>query len=419
MIAPEDLDKLKSLLAMKNGEPIPTHIDIPQLSPSAAADPYSTAAAGYNARADALEQQAMQPRQPDTGLAAALRNAIENMGAWGAPGGHYGQEELRSQEAERQNDKRLGIAAQLRNLAEKQQGLGINASNEARQENYNQGQLEETRQLRERQALQEQELNRHNSAMEEIERNKPVSMAPGTQLATPQGKVLATNAPKPVNLRHVVLDNKGKPEIWSIDANSRPIEKVGDAPAGTAGASNLALSQSTDTNGNAVLTIVDKKNATSKPVMNNGTPTLTADEGKANAKADAKSAADYETAANSLAAMEGLKKRGTYASDQAMADAFFNIIKPGSGARMNQAQIDRFVTPGPLRDKMVAWAQKLDQGQPLDGPAREDLYQSAKVVVDSKKPKPRNGAPAASESSVPVVGSTFNGAKVLKVTPIK
>lgn len=409
-MTPEDLEKMKALVATQSGQPLPPKVDIPQIAPEAQADPYNKAAQDYNTRADALEKQSMQPRPQPQGakenLVASLRNAMENMGRWGAPGGYYGQEELRQQEADKQNATRMGLAQQLRSLAEKQQGLGINAENVARQENYNQGQLEETRQLRQRQDAQEQELNRHNAAMENIEQNKPVSMAPGTKLATPQGKVLAENAPKQKDLRHITLDNNGKPEIWSIDANSQPIAKIGDAPAGSSATSSLALSQSTDGSGNPVLTIVDKKNATARPVVNQSTntPVLTSDVGKNNVKNDAKESADYDTAVKSLTNMAGQmdsarkNPRGAYANDQAMADAFFNIIKPGSGARMNETQINRFITPGPLRDKMIAWAQKLDNGAPLDDAARQDLYNSAKIVVDSKKPKPRSVAPAASSN---------------------
>lgn len=108
--------------------------------------------------------------------------------------------------------------------------------------------------------------------------------------------------------------------------------------------------------------------------------------------ADLKAKDDFNVALKSLTAMQGLAKQATYASDQAMADQFFNIIKPGTGARMNQAQIDRFITPGPLKDKMIAWTQKLSNGQPLTPAARQDLIDAAHVVVESKRPGGNSGS---------------------------
>lgn len=387
----------------------------PVIDPHAAAAPYNKQALDNSTQAAKLRTDAMAPAPEPQGakenIVVGLRNALENMGRYGAPGGYYGQEEQRSQDYQKQQAVRLSQAKDLQDISEKQQGLGINAENVARQENYNQGQLAETTRLRQQQEAVAAETARHNTTMEGIEQNKPLKGAPGDMFFKPGGGDPIASVPaKPTQLRHVILQNTStnKPEVWSIDANSQPVEKVGDAPAGT-GAGALQLAQSTDGNGNAVYTIVDKANATARAVKAPGGDTAlqTSDLGKANAKDDAKAAADFDSASKSLTAMEKLMQQseanpnGAYPSDQAMADAFFNIIKPGSGARMNETQINRIITPGPLKDKMIVWAQKLSSGAPFDTQSRRDLYNSAKTVVESKRPKPR--------ALAPINGKTTNG----------
>jgi hypothetical protein len=436
----EDIDKLKAILAgnapqpVKAPVPVPPELDtttsdvpasddqsvaarlkaivtpgvkqppvaIPQIDPQSVRAPYDQQAKELSDRADATEQAAMQPRPQPNALVTGLRAALESFGKFGAPGGYAGQEQQRQQDYEKQQGLQVNSADKMRALAEKMQGLGVNEENVARQENYNQGQLDETRQLRARQEEATKEAERHNVAMEE--QGKFVSGGNGLVFDARNGHIVQQATPKDQNLRHIQVQMNGKPEIWSIDSKSQLVAKVADATPGSGGSSSDTVIQpGTDENGNPVLYAVSKSQHQATPVTQkgNGAPLQTADAGKANVKNDAKNAEDFETSQNSLAAMEGLMKRGTYASDQALGDQFFNIVKPGSGARMNQQQIERFMTPGPLKDKMIAWAQKLDQGQPLTPEARQDLYESAKVVVQSKQPKPRGAAlaPAAAPSS--------------------
>ncbi len=126
---------------------------------------------------------------------------------------------------------------------------------------------------------------------------------------------------------------------------------------------------------------------------------------------------DFVIATKALRSLEGLSKNGDYASDQAMGDAFFNIIKPGSGARMNQTQINNIMEPGPLKDKMLVWVQKLDQGQPMTPDSRAALVRAARIAVESKRPIPRAGntaAPAAPAGGTTAPAKGWSAVKVGK-----
>lgn len=143
---------------------------------------------------------------------------------------------------------------------------------------------------------------------------------------------------------------------------------------------------------------------------------------RAEQSAEGKSQASVKEIESSYNALKNLAALNTWAGDQAMADQYFNIIKPGSGARMNEANIQRLLTPGPLADKMTVWAQKLSQGQALDPAARQDMINAAKAVLDAKKagnapaakpagPANNAGSTAASPAApaMPKVGEVKNG----------
>ena len=145
-----------------------------------------------------------------------------------------------------------------------------------------------------------------------------------------------------------------------------------------------------DNPGHQMLVTIDRSGGTALPVTIAGqTATKTPSAQLNKTTAQSKS---YDDAQQSLTALEKLAKQNTYIADQAMADQYFNIVKPGSGARMNQQNINRLITPGPLKDRLIAWAQKLDQGQPLDAPARQAMIEAARVVAESKKPPETAGA---------------------------
>lgn len=149
--------------------------------------------------------------------------------------------------------------------------------------------------------------------------------------------------------------------------------------------------------GRQMLVIVDKNKLTSTPVQGPSSKTTASQQ-----NSTAKDKQAYEEAAKSVKAMQDLAKRRTYIADQAMGDQFFNVVKPGSGARMNEAQIERFMTPGPMKDRMVVWAQRLKQGQPFDDNARQAMIDAATDVLNSKRP-PDSG------SSGPKIGDVQDG----------
>lgn len=121
----------------------------------------------------------------------------------------------------------------------------------------------------------------------------------------------------------------------------------------------------------------DETTRTVRPIDVSRTPTQQLN---TNAKVDQQG----ESASKSVAALEGLAKQNTYIADVAMADQFFNVIKPDSGARMNQSYIDKLMTAGPLKNKMAAWAQKLNQGQLLTAEDRQYMIEAARVVAETK-----------------------------------
>lgn len=88
----------------------------------------------------------------------------------------------------------------------------------------------------------------------------------------------------------------------------------------------------------------------------------------------------------SVSALEKLASQNTYIADVAMADQFFNVVKPGSGARMNQSYIDRLMQPGPLKNKMAVWAKKLGDGQLLTDEDRKYMIEAARAVASTKQP---------------------------------
>lgn len=430
-LSPEDQTRLHKLILLRadQGGAIPPEAAMPQLapntpitpqgsaqvSPDAAAQPYNQQAATYNQQAAGLQQQAAQPRpQPQNGqerMVAALRAAMENMGQLGAPGGYYGQEEQRQQEFDRQNAARLAQAQELRALAGNQQLLAQGASKEAGTQNYQNQDIAQKNQERATQLAREQTQADVAAENERFRRNQPVKLTPGEVLVPPGGGApIASGAEKETNLQHTVLMVGGKPEVWALDPKTgTPTHKIGDAQPQQAGA-NLQVVQGTDANGNPIFNVVNKSGATSVPVKQDGGASLpTNAKGDANVKNTAKEDEEYKTSMASVHAMENSAKLKTYAGDQALGDQFFNVIKPGSGARMNQAQIGRLMTPGPLKDKLLVWAQKLDQGQPLDDAARAALIDAAHAVVEAK---PHSGASAAPGSGANVVHYDNQGNRI-------
>jgi hypothetical protein len=118
----------------------------------------------------------------------------------------------------------------------------------------------------------------------------------------------------------------------------------------------------------------------------------TADQGKANVKTATTDAARFKNiddsmnAINSLVADSKTDPLHAYINDQALVDQFFNIVKPDTGARMNQQYINNLLQPGAIADKFWAFWQKLSNGAPLTQPDREYLAHAAGLVVDAKRP---------------------------------
>lgn len=274
----EDLQKLKDLRAGM------TQADIPQMSPEAAADPYNRQAQDYNKQATDLEAQAAQPRPEPQGakehLISALRAAMENFGRYGAPGGYYGQEQLRQQEFDKQNATRLAQAKEFRGLGQTQEQLGLTAEAGARTENYQQGQLEETRRLRD---LQEKQFADQSDIAHQgldLKKNAPVKMTPGEILVPPTGGTPIATNPKADTSKDVKVGQRDGPDNTRYVTYMRPDKttyelKLGAQRDSSGAGSNsaLAVEQGKDQNGNpnGQFYIVDKPGATARPVTIQGT----------------------------------------------------------------------------------------------------------------------------------------------------
>ena len=79
-----------------------------------------------------------------------------------------------------------------------------------------------------------------------------------------------------------------------------------------------------------------------------------------------------------------LSKQDTGAADNAIIDQFFNLAKPTSGARMNEAQMLRLQNFGSLETRARQWANNVSQGSRLLPEQRTELINAAKVLRDVK-----------------------------------
>lgn len=115
-------------------------------------------------------------------------------------------------------------------------------------------------------------------------------------------------------------------------------------------------------------------------------------------KPDAKAISAASSARTAYQALENLAKNKTSASDQAMVTQFFDIIRPGSGARMNEAEISRLISVGALPERAKVWSQKAGNREIFTDAIRGEILQAAKSIVDAKNGAVRQQAPPAASS---------------------
>ncbi len=431
-LTPEELDIVRQMIEARSapgaaGSPTESYGGLPearpapvQTSPSA---PYNAQAAEYKSRADALDKQAAEPAPQPHGfkenLVVALRNGLENFGRYGAPGGYYGQEEKRQKAFTDENKDRVTRATALRNEAQQQQQLGQTTDFQTGELKNQEGNL----------AVAQGNLARENRIAGQPKRVEVgvggVNQAtnPDTGKVLPDTEIKGTEKPAPsYNLESkVIQEGKDKYGLYAVDMrdNGRIVSRIGDAPAptGAGGAGGLGLVQgtSTDASGNPVIGVTDLRSKTFTPAHlagdTTGAPVATAAVGNNNLKVDAANSKMDQDRDASLKAMQGLvaqsrsNPNSAYINDQGLVDQFFNIVKPDSGARMNQAYIQNLLTPGPIADKVWAFAQKLGSGAPLIQADREYMVTAAQIVADAKRHQktaggvPATAAPAAGGSS--------------------
>lgn len=222
-----------------------------------------------------------------------------------------------------------------------------------------------------------------------IQGQSPKTVVPKTETEFEQ-KIAAFNAdPK------LVAKYGQGPNGYDKYQQDMRVEQAKASRAPVVDPTSVVMGNDPDHPGGQIPIVVDKASGTGKRVTLDG-QTVSKDTTE-----QKKARAAYDESAKSFRAMQDLAKQATYISDHAMADQFFNIIKPGTGARMNNDQINRFVQPGPLRDKMLVWAQKLDQGQPLDPASRQAMLDAAEAVMHSKQPNDDAAPTAAKEQFSP------------------
>ncbi len=342
------------------------------------------------AQADRLTAQAAPPPQPK----GFSQNAASMVGgfatAFANPKG-YQEVELQKQGMERQREQDLLTRAQQLRQESSQAGQQSFENGRQSGQDYRQGQQDKAA------AAQTDLTNKRNATNDASEndvrratvqsllykekpkmefKDAPAGSAfgafdPTTGNYTPKGTV-PKDTPTPVDQQELSAYLKNHPGSTAEDfakfkaeAGQKPTRQVlwGDDPAG--GTKQVPFEY-------------DPASGTVKPIGITKT-----NAGESNAAA--KKAEASKGVMDSVTALEGLAKKNTYISDVAMADQFFNVVKPDSGARMNQSYIDKLMTPGPLKNKMTAWAQKLDQGQLLTPQDRQEMIDAAHVVAESKQ----------------------------------
>lgn len=391
-LTPEELDIIREFQANQQREPGPA--DLAAAAPPPAPDlakPYNDQAAKYSTEADSLDAQAKVPAPQPQGrsqhLVEAARAAMENFGRLGAPGGFYGQEEQRKKDFTDANKSRIEQAKALRGEAAQQQQLGQQKTYQAGELSNQAGQLDVSK--------GNLAVSQQDQALKDKIANRPTreNLAPGA-------KVRSLNPDTNVPIPGTEFDNPKEPK----DPTGVPAEYEYAKAHGYTGSftqyenedanrknptiganGGMQVVQSTGPNNTPVYTRV-KVAGPEGPIKIGGQSVESATQGNEAVKASAKEKATYDDTAKSFTALQNLAKQGTYASDQAMADQYFNIIKPGSGARMNEASIARLLTPGPLANKLTAMAQKLSQGQPLTPPDRQYMIDAAEAVLHARKP---------------------------------
>lgn len=466
-ITPEQLQKLKEITGDAPAPITPvtppeqltdplTHTPVPQATPTPvpgqpgsptyidpvnAAKPYIDQGNNLNAQAAGMRAQAMQPpAQPQggkEGLIVGLRNAMENMGRWGAPGGFYGQQEIRDQQEMQRRAAQLAQAKDLQDMAEKQQGLGINAENVARQENFNQGQLTEMARGRAVQEARDAETVRHNQAMEDMDHF--AKGANGQVFSTKSGDIAHEGTTPAAKMQSKAGTLDGQNFFANYDAaggkyyDPRTNEDISGrfqpfAPG--SGQSPEQIVQSGDQ-----YKVVNKKTATARDVTQNGPN-------------GAKNPLPIEATAQERNRSGQAKIVDSYADHVlSLVDSVGDQLGPIAG-RISRGEIKLGDAPANVRALYTA-LQSFDALQPImhgfrGGSQTVDHFHSAVGGLETNPEGLRasineikglaqairsgtatsidaTAAPAAgggSNSSVPTVGGTFNGGKVLKVTPI-
>jgi hypothetical protein len=457
-LTPQEMEVLQALIAKHQEDPLPQTEspvgdqldtrndpkDLPQyeapvgqrLDKSRDAPPsdlYNNQAAQYNLKANQLETEADTPAPTPVGFkqraVEAARAALENFGRLGAPGGYYGQQAARDKAAEDEKNAKVKRAQELRTQAQQQQDAGSLADyrvKEADIQDRNATVAEGNLGVNQKDYQLKEDMSNRPVRVNETTGSESSAVDPRTQKQIPGTTITGPARPEPqTKLPTKTIDVSGgkgtKMEIWSYDPiGGALIAKVADAAppgAGNSGGGNPSVQKITGPNGEESVVVVNPRAATARPVTMEGdktkTPVIGPTQATTNIRTDAAEQKAFKNLNDSYKVIQGLvaesrkDPNSAFLNDNAMVDQFFNIVKPDSGARMNQAYINNLLTPGPAADKLWAFLQKATTGAQLTQADREYMVNAARIVIEAKQPKPKAGAapaPAAPAPAAPPAG---------------
>ncbi len=385
-------------MAVPQPQPTPLQQPIAQPAPpqmQAVADPRL-------AQASDLERQAAPPPGPQgfqQNLVNGIRSGLEGFaGGYTGRGGYQQAQALRDQQEHQRQQDLYTRAKELRGEAGQQQQLDLQRMAENRHAQTEQDTLEQTKRLRD---IEQDKANRPQFQHFGTAQGGEIYGSTDTQgQFTKQGEIApAVPNTKPSTAQQEMDD-------WLSKNPGKGPADFGDhkATVGQRPRNQIIFGDDPNNPGKQGAYEYNQDTGSIKPKDLQRTPTATS-------TAIAKEGMDAKQSWQSVHALEGLAKQDKYISDVAMADQFFNVIKPGTGARMNKDYINMLMTPGPLTNKMTVWAEKLKGGQRLTAEDRQYMIDAARTVAETKGAETVNGVSTAAPKAGggPAIGTVKGG----------
>lgn len=397
-MTPQELEQLQALLgigstAMSHDTAAPR-----ALPPPDPAEPYNKQAGVYRTQADDLERQAATPYPQPQGVGqrvvSALRAGMENFGRLGAPGGYYGQEQIRQKQFTDENKQRIERAKELRGQSQQQQELGQTVVQRGVQNKLQTGQLDETRRLR--------EIQEKDSASRTEQANRPIvtTTSPGstTTARDPKTGLPIAGSETSVAARPPAEKNQGfRDKVNGKGETVREYFEQSD-PSQVTFSENLGVKRTPENdysgkvqaqatiNGVPVVGVLDKATGVFTPATTSGgAPVQNATEGNANSKAGSNATVDligakrlYKTMQDTLGRIESGKSTAPGADDMVLLSNHiamtFGTVK---GARTGKDLIEAHLRARSLPDNLSVIATRVFNGEQLTPGQRREFVELA------------------------------------------